>query len=83
MKLKLTILLNSVEKIKAFVNLAVKYDADFDIQSGRCLVDGKSIMGIFALNTSMPHILIVNYRGDKENIEELKAALREFLYTGD
>ena len=56
---KTTILLNTVEKIKEFVSITTKYNCDFDIASGRYVVDGKSIMGIFALDVSKPHTLSV------------------------
>lgn len=44
-----TVNLNSIEKVKSFVNDIVKYENDFDLVSGRNYVDAKSIMGIFAL----------------------------------
>ena len=42
--------LNSIDKVKAFVNEISKFDCDFDLVSGRYVIDAKSIMGIFALN---------------------------------
>ncbi len=41
--------LNSIDKVKAFVNEVTKYDAEFDLVSGRYVIDAKSIMGIFSL----------------------------------
>lgn len=38
--------LNSIEKVKQFVNLINAYDSDFDLSSGRYIIDAKSIMGI-------------------------------------
>ena len=49
-----TISLNSIEKVKQFVNLISKYDGDFDLSSGRYVIDAKSIMGIFSLDLSKP-----------------------------
>ncbi|MDA3733616.1 HPr family phosphocarrier protein [Niameybacter massiliensis] len=49
-----TISLNSIEKVKQFVNLISKYDGDFDLTSGRYVIDAKSIMGIFSLDLSKP-----------------------------
>ena len=46
--------LNAYDKIKSFVNLLTKFDADFDLTSGRYVVDAKSIMGIFSLDLSKP-----------------------------
>ena len=39
--------LNSIEKVKTFVNLINRFDSDFDLVSGRYVIDAKSIMGIY------------------------------------
>ena len=39
--------LNSIDKVKSFVNDLAKFDVDFDLVSGRYIIDAKSIMGIF------------------------------------
>ena len=39
--------LNSIDKVKSFVNDITKFDVDFDLVSGRYVIDAKSIMGIF------------------------------------
>ena len=41
--------LNSIDKVKSFVNDITKFDYDFDLVSGRYVIDAKSIMGIFSL----------------------------------
>ncbi len=46
--------LNSIEKVKQFVHLISRYDGDFDLTSGRYVIDAKSIMGIFSLDLSKP-----------------------------
>ena len=46
--------LNSIDKVKAFVNDITKFDYDFDLVSGRYVIDAKSIMGIFSLDLSNP-----------------------------
>jgi len=46
--------LNSIDKVKAFVNEVTKFDSDFDLVSGRYVIDAKSIMGIFSLDLSKP-----------------------------
>ena len=48
------ICLNSIDKVKAFVNDITKFDSDFDLVSGRYVIDAKSIMGIFSLDLSKP-----------------------------
>ena len=44
--------LNSIDKVKTFVNLINRFDYDFDLVSGRYVIDAKSIMGIFSLDLS-------------------------------
>ena len=46
--------LNSIDKVKAFVNEVTKFNTDFDLVSGRYVIDAKSIMGIFSLDLSKP-----------------------------
>ena len=38
--------------LKAFVNDVTKFNTDFDLVSGRYVIDAKSIMGIFSLDLS-------------------------------
>ena len=55
--------LNSIDKVKAFVNDVTKFNTDFDLVSGRYVIDAKSIMGIFSLDLSKAidlNILIVD-----------------------
>ena len=48
--------LNSIDKVKSFVNDITKFESDFDLVSGRYVIDAKSIMGILVL--IYPRILI-------------------------
>ena len=48
------ILLKSIDDVKSFVNIVIKYDFDVDLSSERYIVDAKSIMGIFSLDLSKP-----------------------------
>ena len=45
--------LNSIDKVKSFVNDLTKFDVDFDLVSGRYVIDAKSIMGIFSLDLNI------------------------------
>lgn len=60
--------LNSIDKVKSFVNEITKYDNDFDLVSGRYVIDAKSIMGIFSLDLSRPIDLNIHAEGDAEEI---------------
>ena len=70
------ICLNSIDKVKAFVNEVTKYDAEFDLVSGRYVIDAKSIMGIFSLDLSKPIDLNIH---SENNIDEILAKLDEFI----
>ena len=60
--------LNSIDKVKSFVNDLTKFDTDFDLVSGRDVIDAKSIMGIFSLDLSKPIDLNIHAEGDAEDI---------------
>ena len=60
--------LNSIDKVKSFVNDLTKFDTDFDLISGRDVIDAKSIMGIFSLDLSRPIDLNIHAEGDAEEI---------------
>ena len=59
----LKISLNSIDKVKAFVNEISKFDCDYDLVSGRYVIDAKSIMGIFSLDLSKPINLNIHAEG--------------------
>jgi phosphotransferase system HPr-like phosphotransfer protein len=42
--------LNTIDKVKGFVNIISTNNGDFDLASDRYIVDAKSIMGIFSLD---------------------------------
>ena len=67
--------LNSIDKVKSFVNDLAKFDVDFDLVSGRYVIDAKSIMGIFSLDLSKPINLNIYNDDDTEIIERLKPFL--------
>ena len=52
--------LNSIDKVKSFVNAITQYEYDFDLISGRYVIDAKSIMGIFSLDLSKPIDLAIH-----------------------
>ena len=68
--------LNSIDKVKSFVNEITKYDNDFDLVSGRYVIDAKSIMGIFSLDLSKP--IDLNIHAD-DNVDEILAALDSYI----
>ena len=61
--------LNSIDKVKAFVNDVTNFNTDFDLVSGRYVIDAKSIMGIFSVDLSK----VVDLRIHAEGTEAEKA----------
>ena len=55
--------LNSIGKVKSFVNTISQFEYDFDLISGRYVIDAKSIMGIFSLDLSKPINLNIHAEG--------------------
>lgn len=69
------IMLDSINKVKTFVNIVSKCDYDVDLTSGRYVVDAKSIMGIFSLDLSKP--IKIDIHGDEEGTFE--SEIKEFI----
>ena len=59
--------LNSIDKVKSFVNDLTKFDTD-SIDFRPLWIDAKSIMGIFSLDLSRPIDLNIHAEGDTEEI---------------
>ena len=74
--LKVKISLNSIDKVKSFVNDISGFNAEFDLVSARYVIDAKSIMGIFSLDISKP--IDLNVHTDKDT-EDIMAALKPYL----
>lgn len=49
---KVRLLINSIEKVKRFVDININFIGDIDVCSGKYVIDGKSIMGCFSLDLS-------------------------------
>jgi len=62
--------LNSIDKVKSFVNDVSKFDSDFDLVSGRYVIDAKSIMGIFSLDLSKVIDLNIHSESELDTILE-------------
>ena len=69
--------LNSINKVKSFVNEITKFDNDFDIVSGRYVIDAKSIMGIFSLDLSKP--IDLNIHATEADIENILDILKPYI----
>ena len=70
--------LNSIDKVKSFVNDLVRFsDVDFDLVSGRYVIDAKSIMGIFSLDLSKR--IDLNIHADESRMDEIVATLKPYI----
>ncbi len=69
--------LNSIDKVKSFVNEISHFEFDFDLVSGRYVIDAKSIMGIFSLDLSKP--IDLNIHADGENLDIAMKVLADYI----
>lgn len=69
--------LNSIDKVKSFVNAITQFNFDFDLISGRYVIDAKSIMGIFSLDLSKP--INLNVHAEGSNLDEVLKVLAPYI----
>ncbi|MBR0381668.1 MAG: HPr family phosphocarrier protein [Eubacterium sp.] len=72
-----TILLDSIDKVKSFVSVINPFDADFDLVSGRYVIDAKSLLGIFSLDIMKP--IDLNIHNTNDNIDEILEAIDSYI----
>ena len=68
--------LNSIDKVKSFVNAITQFEFDFDLVSGRYVIDAKSIMGIFSLDLSKPIELVILA---EDHLDEIMDILKPYI----
>lgn len=63
--MKLNIEIKTIEQAQKLVNYLGKFDCDWDLDSGRYVVDGKSLLGVLAMGIDRPSTLtlIGSYNG--------------------
>lgn len=74
MKIKL----NSIDKVKTFVNEMSGLDADIDLISGRYVIDAKSIMGVFSLDLTHEIEIRIDAEDEKE-IQKFNEIIKKYL----
>lgn len=74
---EVNILLDSIDKVKKFVSVVTEFDTDFDLISGRYVIDAKSILGIFSMDLSKP--LTLQIHAEAEELEKVLVALKEYM----
>ena len=55
-----------------------QFEYDFDLISGRYVIDAKSIMGIFSLDLSKPIDLAIH---TEDNLNEILEALKPYIIS--
>lgn len=74
---KIKIKLDTAEKIRMFLKVVRRFSSDIDVMTDRAIVDGKSILGIYALNLSdNTYVRIIS--GDVAECRNFEAAMEEF-----
>ena len=68
--------LDTIDKVKSFVNTINRFDCDFDLVSGRYVIDAKSILGIFSLDLSKPIDLQIH--ADDDELKEIQSILESY-----
>ena len=68
--------LKEINDVYSLVSILVAYDGTVDLGSGRYLVDGRSLLGIFSLDLRQP--IAVHVHKD-EDVEKLHNLLSDFV----
>ncbi|MDE6435632.1 MAG: HPr family phosphocarrier protein [Lachnospiraceae bacterium] len=68
---ELQVSLNTIDKVKSFVDKISEMNGEFNLVAGRYVIDAKSIMGIFSLDISKPLLLQVQNIEDQDVFDEM------------
>ena len=74
---KAEVMLDTISKVKDFVNVLVGCPYDVDLVSGRYVIDAKSIMGLFSLDLSKP--IELNVHAGEDESKEIMEKIKPFL----
>ena len=69
------IILRDIDSIRSFVRQVIQVDFEVDLVQGRYLIDAKSIMGIFALDTLSPITVVAH----TDNADEFFARIEKYI----
>lgn len=72
---KMTVMFESPEDVKEFVNIVKDYPFDIDLERGRFIVDAKSLLGI--MNLGMQNHITLKVHSDA--CEDLKKEIKQFI----
>lgn len=68
--------LSSIDEVKQFVQTLTMFDGDFELISGKYIVNAKSILGLFSVDLSKPVVLRIDV--EKTKMEEVLKAISEY-----
>ena len=71
------ILLNTIDRVKKFVNDIISIDSDVDLLYGRYTLDAKSIMAIFSISLNNKLKLVI-HSDDEDEIRRFNEIAEEF-----
>lgn len=74
------ICISTIDEVKEFVSIVSEYSCTTTLQSGKYMVDAKSILGVFSLDVSKPVKLIVEIGNNGiDDSAELCEAIDKFI----
>lgn len=73
---EIQISLRTIEDVKQFVQTITMFDGEFELISGKYVVDAKSILGLFSVDLSKPVILRIEVTDSK--MKEVLNAIAQY-----
>lgn len=73
---EISISLHSIDRVKEFVQTLIPFDGEFEVLSGKYVVDAKSILGLFSVNLSQPVLLRIDTSEDQ--MKQVLAAVQKY-----
>ncbi len=74
----MTIILNTLDRVKKFGDIASKFDCDIDVIRNKYIVDGTSILGIFTLDLRQP-VDVEIHSDNEEEIRTFNEVMEAFM----
>jgi phosphocarrier protein HPr len=75
--MEIEILINTIDKIKKFEEIVWNFQSDIDVIKGHYVIDAKSTLGIFSLDTSEPVTVKINPM-DRDELTIFENKMEEF-----
>lgn len=75
---ELVLNLNTLSKVKEFINEANKFNSDIDIIRDRYVIDAKSVLGIYTIDLTKSVTVKIN-SDDKAEIARFNEKMEKFL----